>query len=540
MLALLRGSAQYISVLSSSRRLWLVRAAALCALLGWVYARAADGPFVFDDRTAIVGNASVHRLWPLAPILAQPPDLTTSGRPVVALSYALDFAIAGLDPRVFRATNFAIHLLCALALAGVLKRTLLGPRLAPRFARHADGLAFAAATLFALHPLASELVCYSSARSESLMALFYLSTLYFAIRAHGSTRPWGFVAASVACCALGMASKEVMVSAPLAVALHDRIFLSPPGAERAVGRVQAVLWSGLASTWTVLGGLLLTQPRSESAGFALWLTPLVYLANQCRVLPEYLRLVVWPAPLRLDYGLPEPLGLGDVWLGAGFLVVLFGLTLYALWRWPAAGFVGIVCFALLSPSSSVVPIASEVGAERRMYLPLAALLSAVVCWIWLALVRLGGPRLAPVLVGVAALTLASVSAARAGVYTDEIALWRADLRAAPGNPRARYNLSSALRAAGFADDADRERAQAVRGEIEFYTRILPHQPDRVLALQDLAALHVAAGEYARADALYGELLALAPDDATALRRRALVRTRLEAASPSQTPDPRAE
>lgn len=527
-------------MLSSSRRRWLVRAAALCALLGFVYARAANGPFVFDDRTAIVANESVHRLWPLAAVLAQPADLTTSGRPVVALSYALDYAIAGPDPRVFRATNLAIHLLCALVLAGVLKRTLQGPRLAPRFAIHADGIAFAAASLFAVHPLASEAVCYSSARSESLMALFYLSTLYFAIRARGSTHPWAFVAAAIACCALGMASKEVMVSAPLAVALHDRIFLSRPGDARAVARVRTVLWTGLASTWAVLGGLLVTQPRSESAGFALWVTPLVYLANQCRVLPEYLRLVVWPSPLRLDYGLPEPLALGEVWTGAAFLVALFGLTLYALWRWPAAGFVGIVCFALLAPSSSVVPIASEVGAERRMYLPLAVLLSGAVSGIGLALVRVGRPRLAPLLTGVAALILASVSAARAGEYADEIALWRADLRAAPGSPRARYNLSSALRAAGLADEADRERAHAVRGEIAFYTRILPHQPDRVLALQDLAALHVAAGEYARADALYGELLALAPDDATALRRRALVRARLVAPDSSQTPGPRAE
>jgi hypothetical protein len=70
--------------------------------------------------------------------------------------------------------------------------------------------------------------------------------------------------------------------------------------------------------------------------------------------------------------------------------------------------------------------------------------------------------------------------------------------------------------------------RAVRGEIAFYERILPHQPDRVQALGDLATLHVLAGDWARADALYGELLALAPGDTVAQQRRALVRARLAA------------
>ena len=500
-----------------------------------VYARAASGPFVFDDQTAIVSNESVRSLWPVGPLFAQAPDLTTSGRPVVALSFALDYAIAGLDPRVFRATNLGLHVLCALLLAEVLQRTLAGPRLAARFSASADGVALAAALLFLVHPLASELVCYASARTEALMAVFYLATLYSAIRARTSARPWGWVAASIACSALGMASKEVMVSAPLAVALHDHVFLGRPGADGA--RVRTGLWTGLTATWGVLAWLIYTQPRSESAGFALWVTPLVYLANQCRVLPEYLRLVLWPTPLRLDYGLPEPLAASDVWAGGLLLLALFVLSLYALWRWPAAGFLGVACFALLAPSSSIVPIASEVGAERRMYLPLAAVLTFGVCLAHLGLLRVGRPRLAPLLTGVAALALASVSVARAADYADAISLWRADLRAAPGNPRARYNLAGALRAAGREAEAQTERAAAVRGEIAFYERILPRQPDRAQALGDLATLHVVAGEYARADALYGELLALTPDDATALRRRALVRARLAAPEREATPPP---
>ncbi len=512
-----------------------MRAAALLALGVGIYARAAAGPFVFDDQTAIVSNESLRALWPPGPLLSQPPDLTTSGRPLVALSFALDYAFAGLDPRMFRATSLVIHVLCALLLAGVLRRTLLAPRLRDRFAPSADGVASAAAALFLVHPLASEVVCYASARTESLMALFYLATLYCAIRARGAPRPWGWAAASVACCALGMASKEVMVSAPLVVALHDVVFLGP--AEGRQSRVRRVLWIGLAATWGVLATLVLVQPRSESAGFALWVTPLVYLANQCRVIPEYLRLIAWPAPLRLDYGLPEPLGPGDVWPGFALLAALLGLSLYALRRWPAAGFVGVTCFALLAPSSSVVPIASEVGAERRMYLPLGVILAFGVCLARLALAHVGRLRLAPLFTGLAVAALASLGVARASDYADAVTLWRADVEAAPGNARARYNLAGALRAAGRYAEAQAERADAVRGELAFYERILPLQPDRVQALGDLAALHIAAGDLARADALYAELLLLAPDDAAALGRRAWLRTRLEAPT-GASPAPR--
>ena len=510
----------------SSRRARLVEVAALLAVAALIYSPALPGPFVFDDLTAIVRNESVQRLWPLSTVLAQPADLTTSGRPVAALSFALDYALAGSDPRVFRVTNVALHALCALLLAAVVRRTLRGPRLAERFAASADGLALAAALLFLVHPLASEVASYVSARTESLVAVFYLATLYLAIRARTAPRPWGFVAGAIGCSALGMATKEVMVSAPLVVALHDVVFLGP--ASRDAARARAVLWTGLAATWGVLGMLVFAQPRAESAGFALWVTPWVYLLNQCRVLSEYLRLVFWPSPLRLDYGLPEPLALGDVWLGAVLLVALLAFALYALWRWPAAGFVGIACFALLAPSSSVVPVASEVGAERRMYLPLAALVAGTVCTVWLGLARSGRARLAPWLAGLVAVVFAALSAQRASSYADEVVLWRSDVLAAPTNARARYNLSGALRRAGREKEAQAERAAAVQGEIAFYRRILPLQPDRVQALGDLATLYVVAGDLPRADQVYGELLELAPDDATALERRARVRKRMSA------------
>jgi hypothetical protein len=243
------------------------------------------------------------------------------------------------------------------------------------------------------------------------------------------------------------------------------------------------------------------------------------------VLPEYLRLVLWPAPLRLDWGLPEPLALADVWPGALLLVVLFALSLYALWRWPAAGFVGVAVFALLAPSSSFVPVASEVGADRRMYLPLALLIPLA-----LGLGAHVRPRGGAWAVALVAAIFAALSAARAATFADPIALWHGAAEAVPGNARARYNLAGWLERAGRTDEAAAEKARALAGELAFYTRILPLQPDRPQALGDLAALELAAGDLARAEAFLAEAVALRPDDALARRRLELVRARLAAQS----------
>ena len=67
---------------------------------------------------------------------------------------------------------------------------------------------------------------------------------------------------------------------------------------------------------------------------------------------------------------------------------MLGGTVVALVRWPAIGFLGAMFFLTLAPTSSIVPIASEVGAERRMYLPLAALVVLAVSLSWFGLERL--------------------------------------------------------------------------------------------------------------------------------------------------------
>ena len=103
-----------------------------------------------------------------------------------------------------------------------------------------------------------------------------------------------------------------------------------------------------------------------------------YLGTQFGAVAHYLRLSIWPDPLVLDYGTPVAHGVMEIAPYAVAVGLLALAALAALWRWPKAGFLGAWFFAILGPTSSIVPVVTQTIAEHRMYLPLAAVVAGVV------------------------------------------------------------------------------------------------------------------------------------------------------------------
>ena len=186
------------------------------------------GAFVFDDVPSIPENATIRHLWPIWQCLSPPHGdrVTVEGRPLINLSLALNYALGGYNVWGYHALNLTVHILAGLTLLGIVRRTLLQPALRERFGTAANELALVVALLWTLHPLQTESVTYIIQRAESIVGLFYLLTVYCFIRAVDSPQCRLWYSLSVAACALGMASKEVMVSAPVMVLLYDRAFLS--------------------------------------------------------------------------------------------------------------------------------------------------------------------------------------------------------------------------------------------------------------------------------------------------------------------------
>ena len=524
------------------------------------YANPLHAPFLFDDTGAVLHNPTIRRLDSLAIFLPPADGSTTTGRPVVNASFAFNYAVSGENVWSYHALNLAIHAAAALALFGLVRRTLASLSLKlSSFNRAAAALA--AAALWALHPLQTESVTCIAQRTESLCGLFYLLTLYAFARATLPTvqlpRGWSaltptrWLVLSVVSSALGMATKEVMVTAPVLVFLFDRTFVARSFA--AAWRARRIYYVALAATWLGLLALLFlgSGARGASAGFGLGVTGWTYLLKQGEAVLLYLRLAGWPYPLVLDYG--TAVGRPDIlFLGQGLAVVaLLAATCWALVRRPVLGFFGAWFFLILAPSSSVVPLVTQTMAEHRMYLPLAA----VVVPGAVALVVRFGARAAWVLGG-AVLLGGTATVARNADYREVATIWAETVRRRPDNPRAHHNLALALHRAGRLPAAHGAFARAVAldpayvvGHYNWGVALLADDrvaeataafvttvrlaPDHADAHRQLARLAEQGGRPAEAENHFNAVLRLAPDDLDAHRRLGLLLARAERLGPAE-------
>ena len=422
-----------------------------------VYGNSLGGPFIFDDELWIMKNPTIRQLWPIGPVLWPPAGTIYCGRPVLNLSLALNHSFSGLEVWSYHAANLAIHLIAGLALFGIVRRTLLA-RKAGTWRVHATPLAFFSALLWAVHPLQTESVTYVIQRAESLMGMFYLLTLYCFIRGtedsaagnqraeNGNRRSSFFwFLGSVFCCVLGMATKEVMVSAPLMVFLYDCTFAA--GSFREAWRRRWRVHLALAGTWLVLG-VLMSGLGGRGVGTGLGFTWWTYALTECPAVVHYLSLAIWPHPLVIDYGDEAVRHIAEVAPYGLILLALVAATVIALWRRPTWGFIGAWFFVILAPTSSVVPVAFQPMAEHRMYLPLAGVAVSAVLGVHAWLGRRGA-----VVCGALVLGFGAITVARNRDYRSVLAIWNDTVEKQPGNPRAQYYLGLTLAQTGRVSEA---------------------------------------------------------------------------------------
>ena len=423
---------------------WLI--VALAALTVAAYVPALRAPFLVDDVTTIDASSR----WETAP------GMPTAGRPLVLATLALNHELnqaLGVDERPdpggpnkgvsYRLVNLLIHVLTGALLFGFLRRAMRERRIPPEWSRIADPLAGAVTAVWMLHPIQSEVIIYIVQRTEGLASMFYMATLYAAQRAWDSTarRRIAWYAVAVVACVLGMLCKEILVTVPLAVMLYDRAFRASSWRELLQpGDGRGWLYLALVAASVMMVVEFSLFARGDSAGFGEGMTWYAYLYTQCWAIARYLRLIVWPNSLAPDYGfraIHDSRGIP----GAVVLSALAGATLVA-WRrverfgWFA--FSGSMFFLLLAPSSSIVPVVTEVGAERRVYLALAALLVPAVVGLEWVRRRAMGPLRASAAVACAAgiaIVLCLGTFSRSRTYADPELFWRQAAAVMPDNPR---------------------------------------------------------------------------------------------------------
>jgi Flp pilus assembly protein TadD len=300
-----------------------------------------------------------------------------------------------------------------------------------------------------------------------------------------------------------MGSKEMAVSAPLVALLYDRLFLA--GSWRVLWRRRGAVHAGLAAGWLVLAACIASGDRGASVGLHFAdVTPRAYLLASFAVVTHYVRLAFWPHPLVIDYAWPVTGAIAPVLPQIAFLLALAAATLAACRRTPRPAFPALVFFAVLAPTSSVVPLAGAVAAEHRMYLPLACIVLLVVLGVD-ALARRAGPRWRPVaaVVGAAAvLVLGGATWRRNRDFADAETLWSRTVAVRPDNARAHGNLGTAQLRAGRLEAA-----------VASYARMAQLDPQNPAAHANWGAALVRLGRLDEAHERLRRARALAPLDA---------------------------
>ena len=416
----------------------------LAALVCIAWANGIDGAFTYDDKVEVVGNRTIRTLEQWSAVIGY-----NASRPLVILSWALDWRLWGLDPTGYHVVNVAIHLLNA----GLV--FLLGEQICRRLELPRPLLpALVAAALWAVHPMTTEAVTYITGRSESLCATFYLGAVLCWVRWRRSGDLFQ-LALALGSFLLAAATKEVAATIPATLLVLELVLPGP----RPVGKRG---WLALIPFWLLLlGGAVARKLIYGVFTTEQWLRPWdVQLATEAEVVLRYVQLWLAPIGQSVFHDHPPASGLLDpgALLAAALLLSAVGV---ALWQrgqrpWLALGLGWFLI--LLAPSSSFVPL-KETMAEHRAYLSGWGLCLVLV----LGLRPLLAPRrrLAAAVVAVAVLLLLGGTHLRNRAWKSEATLWKSAVERNPESAEAWYGYGDALRFSGSFDSAIEAYEEAV-------------------------------------------------------------------------------
>jgi len=489
-------------------------------LLAIAYGNSLDTAFVFDDEPSIVENSSIRRLLPLGTVLFSEAEggRTHDGRPLLNLSLAITYALSGLAPAGFRLGNLAIHLVNTLLVFDVVRRVLAaGAGIARSPGHWAPGMAAAVAIVWSLHPLHTNVITYAIQRAESLAALGVLAALDASIVAlvQASLPAAGL---AVAAAILGGLCKETTAAILPVVMAFDWAFCRHRTGLRAI---RGLLYPGLVVNWLVIAAVIVTiGGREGSAGLGT-MSSLDYFITQCRGIWIYLGRLFWPHVLVLDYGDVPDTSLAATWPFVAATVGLAVAIMVGFVKRPTLFFLPVAAMLLLAPSSSIVPVATQVLAEHRMYLPSAFLLSGLVAGILVTAQAPATPRsrmalaaaVITVCVGIVWVEVARIRVRNRDFISAET-LWRQNVRDYPENVRGVVNLAAALIRQGRLDEAEPLVRQA-----------LAARPSDDQSWINLGRIHAERGDNTDAVEAFTEALRCKPARVEARINRALVLSR---------------
>jgi len=473
-----------------------------------IYSNTFNSPFQFDDSGSIVDNSAIRDLHNFTDTSHfESVEIHETLRPLLKtryvgyLSFALNYAVHGLDVRGYHLVNILIHVTNSLLLYLMLQLTFRTPRFSggntdTLASFSADSRSFVAVfttLFFAVHPIQTQAVTYIVQRFASLAAMFYLLSLVTYIRfrltrlqsvnnAVSSSRSYVFYVISLVSAIIAMRTKEFALLIPVVIALYEFVFFEGGIRKRVLQLVPYAL------TMSIIPLSLINVPAEKVSGAHDSISRIDYLLTQSRVIITYLRLLILPVNQNLDYDYPiyRSLFAPEVLFSFLFLLSILALGIWLNWNsrnqncktsyWFRLISFGLFWFFITaSPESSIMPI-KDVIFEHRMYLPSIGLFLAITITIELFILRwsskFGYIRKVVVSLMVLVVVILSVTTyTRNAVWEDDVKLSEDIVKKSPNKARPHYNLGLAYSGQGHTDNAIDEYNTVIRLDPAFSTDV---------------------------------------------------------------------
>ncbi|MBP7876189.1 hypothetical protein KA012_04310 [Candidatus Woesebacteria bacterium] len=418
--------------------------------------------------------------------------LFDTSRPLALSTLMVQYHFFGDSVLPYHVFNVSVHLINAILVYALLIQLLRKKSTA--VTNNQRLVAFAAAAIFATHPLQTQAVTYIVQRMTSLAALFFLGAVnlflhqYFSNRGRGRFRQ---LLISIGILLMGLSaflSKENAIVLPMILGLATLLYFPTRLKQRNVSNpviaimLLAVIFLAFIinrKTLTNYTPTLLLTPRGE------YLTPYSYWLTQLAVLPKYLGQLIIPIRQNIDHGVPVTTEFGAQPAKGAFVIVGMLMLMGLMMRKRPMITFGIGWFLItMLVESSVFPI-NDVYVEHRLYLPLVGLLIAVAQPLYELLQSGKNAKKSAIFCLILLIFgLSYMTFRRNIIWQDDRVLWTDAAIKAPQNPRAQYNEALA--------DLN---AHDVPKAIDAFFRAIDANPKFHRAYNNLGALMFQQGEY---------------------------------------------
>lgn len=458
-----------------------------------IYSNSLEASFHFDDKYTIVDNPKIKKIGDLGSIMSFNPS-----RPLLFLSFALNYHFGELRTRGYHLVNIFLHTLNGLLLFFIVNLSFKYFILPGKSSSIPSlRIALISSLLFITHPIQTEAVTYVISRSSVLCTTFYLLSFCFFIMCRGrfeGARQTGqgpsifYFLFSIFFFLLAMATKEIAATLPVIILLYEYFFISGGDKKIFFQRLFKYYWL----FFMIPLGFFLFRYFLLEQGSGLPHARSIYsnLITEARVVINYLRLLLFPVNLNVDPDFPISTSIIElsVILSLGAIILILIAAFKVLANNKLISFSILWFFITLLPTSSIFPL-DDVMAEHRLYLPSLGfylLVGALVHQLAVLDFKRYSSRKAGAIIATALgsiVLFCSVGVVtRNSVYKDDYSLWKDTVKKSPQKARVINNFANALKEKGMPDQA-----------LIKYQEALSYDPLYVLAQMNLGIAYLKKG-----------------------------------------------